>query len=379
MATASFQKKTNTDDVSKVTRNRLKDQSSGLNLIGSLPSTLNREPLNFEPILQEVNMKLKKEYFILAAILVALILYLALHRSNRTHYQLPELSEVSGKHISKLEITTAGNSIIFNKKDDKWYIEPKEYRADSTKVENMLKVIEKLKLTALVSESKNYIRYDLSNDKNIHVKAWQDKTLLREFDIGKAAPTFKHTFVKLPNNPNVYHARGDFRRNFDRSADDFRDKTVLSFAQNTIQAMTLTHEKKTISLSRKEIPETLSDKKDKSAVNASKESKTKTVWEDTNGHEVTPSKISSLLSFLNSMECEKYLDDLKKEEFKNPIYTFTLKGEKEYLLLVFDKKDKKAKNYSAISSENESPFSLSDTQVDTIKSKLDDILKVTEK
>ena len=324
-------------------------------------------------------MKLKKEYFILAAILVALILYLALHRSNRTHYQLPELSEVSGKHISKLEITTAGNSIIFNKKDDKWYIEPKGYRADSTKVENMLKVIEKLKLTALVSESKNYIRYDLSNDKNIHVKALQDKTLLREFDIGKAAPTFKHTFVKLPNNPNVYHARGDFRRNFDRSADDFRDKTVLSFAQNAIQGITLIHEKKTISLSRKEIPETLPDKKDKSAAKASKELKTKPVWEDTNGHEVVSSKIRSLLSFLNNLECEKYLDALKKEEFKNPIFTVTLKGEKEYSLLVFAKKDKKAKNYSAISSENESPFSLSGTQVDTIKSKLDEILNVKEK
>lgn len=119
-------------------------------------------------------MKLKKEYFILAAILVALILYLALHRSNRTHYQLPELSEVTGKHISKLEITTAGNSIIFNQKDNTWNIEPNGYRADSTKVKNILNVIEKLKLTALVSESKNYIRYDLSNDKNIHVKAWQE-------------------------------------------------------------------------------------------------------------------------------------------------------------------------------------------------------------
>jgi Domain of unknown function (DUF4340) len=324
-------------------------------------------------------MKLKKEYFILAAILVALILYLTLHRTNRTHYQLPELSEISGKHISKLEITTAGNSIIFNKKDDKWYIEPKEYRADSTKVANMMNVIEKLKLTALVSESKNYIRYDLNSDKNIHVKAWQGNTLLREFDIGKAAPTFKHTFVKLPNNPNVYHARGDFRRNFDRSADDFRDKTVLSYTQNTIQGITLTHEKKTISLSRKEIPETLPDKKDKSAAKAPKELKTKTVWEDTNGHEVAPFKVSSLLSFLNSLECEKYLDDLKKEDFKNPIYTVNLKGEKEYSLLVFDKKDKNAKNYSAISSENESPFSLSETQVDTIKSKLGEILNLKEK
>ena len=324
-------------------------------------------------------MKLKKEYFILTAILVALILYLTLHRSNRTHYQLPELPEVSGKHISKLEITKAGNSIIFNKKDDTWYIEPKEYRADSTKVKNMMNVIEKLKLTALVSESKDYIRYDLIKDKNINVKAWDGKTLRREFDIGKAAPTFKHTFVKLPDNPNVYHARGDFRRNFDRSADDFRDKSVLSVAQNTIQAMTLTNEGKTISLTRKEIPETLAEKKDESAAKKSKIAKTKTVWEDTAGHEVATSKISSLLSFLNSMECEKYLDDLKKEEFKNPFYSVTLKGEKEQSLLVFAKKDKNAKNYSAISSENKSPFSLSDTQVDTIKSKIDEILKVKEK
>ncbi|MDH4203920.1 MAG: DUF4340 domain-containing protein [Desulfobacteraceae bacterium] len=323
-------------------------------------------------------MKLKKEYFILAAILVALILYLALHRSNRTHYQLPELSEVTGKHISKLEITTAGNSIIFNQKDNTWKIEPKGYRADSTKIKNMLNVIEKLKLTALVSESKNYIRYDLSNDKNIHVKAWQSKTLLREFDIGKTAPTYKHTFVKIPDDPNVYHARGDFRRNFDRSVNDFRDKTVLSYAQNTIQGIKLTHEEKTISLSRKEIPETLPEKKDAPAAKASKETKTKTVWEDTKGHEVAPFKVSSLLSFLNSLECERYLDDLKKEDFKNPIYSVTLKGEKEYSLLVFAKKDENAKNYSAISSENESPFSLSDTQVDTIKSKFDEILNVKE-
>ena len=143
--------------------------------------------------------------------------------------------------------------------------------------------------------------------------------------------------------------------------------------------MTLKHDKKTISLSRREIPETLPEKKDESAAKKSKVAKTKTVWEDTKGHEVASSKISSLLSFLNSLECETFLDDLKKEEFKNPIYSVTLKGEKEYSLLVFANKDKNAKNYSAISSDNESPFSLSDMQVDTIKSKIDEILNVKEK
>jgi Domain of unknown function (DUF4340) len=327
-------------------------------------------------------MKLKKEYFILTGILVVLILYLSLHQSNRTHYQLPELSEVSGKHISKFEITKAGDSIVFNKKDNTWLIAPKGYRADSTKINQILNVIEKLKLTALVSKSKDYVRYDLGADKNIQVKAWQDNALLREFDIGKTAPTFKHTFVKLPEDPNVYYARGDFRRNFDRSADDFRDKKVLSYTQNTIREIRLGHDKKTVTLSRKEISETLPEKKGEPVAKAIKEAKaakTKTVWQDTNGHETAPSKINSLLSFINSLECERYLDDLKKEDLKQPLYTIIFKGEKEYSLTVFSKKDKDLTTYSAISSENESVFSLSDTQVDTIKSKLDEILEVKEK
>jgi Domain of unknown function (DUF4340) len=323
-------------------------------------------------------MKLKKEYFILTAILVALILYLTLHRSNITHYQLPELPAVPEKQISRVDITKPGRSIVLNKKDDAWSIEPKGYPADLTKVNGMLSVIGKLKLTALVSESKNYDRYDLGNDKKIHVKAWTGKTLARDFDVGKTAPTFQHTFVKLANDPNVYHAREDFRRKFDQSVDDLRDKVVMSYAQNTIGAITLVHDNKTVSLSRKEIPETSPGKKE-TAVKAAKDQKTKTVWADAKGQNEDPSKISRLLSFLNRLECEAYIDDSKKEDFKNPVYTINLKGDKEYALSIFAKKDKKDKTYSAVSSENNYPFTLSDTQVDGITSKIDDLLKIKKK
>jgi hypothetical protein len=323
-------------------------------------------------------MKLKKEYFILTAILVALILYLTLHRSNRTNYQLPELPAVPEKKISKLEITTAGKSIVLNKKDDAWFIEPKKYPADLTEVNGMLSVIGNLKLTALVSESKNYDRYDLGNDKKIHVQAWNGKTLIRDFYVGKPAPTFQHTFVKLANDANVYHAREDFRRKFDRSENDLRDKTVLSFAQNTIGEVTLYHDKKTVSLVRKEIPETSPGKKE-TAAKSSKEQKTKSVWQDTKGRNADSSKVSRLLSFLNRLECEAYIDDSKKEDFKNPDYTVTLKGEKEYALSIFAPKDNKDKNYSAVSSANDYPFSLSASQADGIKSKVDDLMKIKEK
>ena len=322
-------------------------------------------------------MKLKKEYFILTGILVALILYLSLHRSNRTNYQLPELNAVPEKKISKLEITTAGKSVVLNKKDDAWFIEPKNYPADLAEVNGMLSVVGNLKLTALVSESKNYDRYDLSNDKKIHVQAWNGKTLVRDFYVGKAAPTYQHTFVELAKDPNVYHAREDFRRKFDRSVNDLRDKTVLSFAQNTIGEVTLVHDKKTVSLSRKEIPETSSGTKE-TAAKTSKEQKSKTVWQDINGRNADPSKVSHLLSFLNRLECEAYIPDSKKEDFKNPDYTVTLKGEKEYTLSIFAK-DNKNKNYSAVSSENDYPFSLSASQADGIKSKVDDLMKTNKK
>jgi Domain of unknown function (DUF4340) len=346
MAETPFQEKTNTDDVSKVKRGEY--------------------------------MKLKKEYFILAAILAVLILYLALHRTNRTNYQLPELTAVPEKQISKIEITTAGKSIVLNKKDDAWSIEPKGYPADPEKVKSMLNVIGKLKLTALVSESKNYVRYDLGSDKTIRVKAWKGSTLARDFDIGKTAPTYKHTFVKLANDPDVYHAREDFRRKFDQSVSDLRNKTVMSYAQNTIEKITLSHDKKTASFVRKEIPETTSGKKEKAA-KAAKAPKTKTVWEDAKGGSAAPSKISRLLSFLNHLECEKYIEGAKKEDFKNPVYTVSLKGEKDYSLSIFEKKDKKDENYAAVSSGNDYPFFLSSSQVDGIKSKVDDLLKVKEK
>jgi hypothetical protein len=312
-------------------------------------------------------MKLKKEYFILVVIMVALVLYLVLHRSNRTHYKLPDIPEISEKQISKLEIGKAGNALVLNKKDNTWHIEPQGYPADSSKIKKMLDVIAGLKLSALVSESKNYVRYDLTQDKRISVKAWQGKTLSREFDIGKAATTYQHTFVKLAADPNVYHAIGNFRRNFDQTVDELRDKTVLSFTEKDIREITLTKDKMTMILSQKQV----SEQKGKT----SKEPETQVVWQNADGKKVDKQRVKTLLNFFNGMKCETYINGVKKDDLKNPTYFVALKGDKKYSLSVFAKKDKDAKTYPAISSENEYPFFLSDSQVDSIKSKIETILK----
>ena len=83
-------------------------------------------------------MKIKKEYIILAIIIIALSVYLVMRRGDRTLYELPEMPQVSQKEITRLEITRGKTVIDLTKKDDSWYIAPKEYPADAGKVKNML-------------------------------------------------------------------------------------------------------------------------------------------------------------------------------------------------------------------------------------------------
>ena len=158
-------------------------------------------------IKRNYEMKVKKEYIILALVIIALAAYLVTRTSDRTQYQMPDVPQVAAKEISKLQITRAKAIIVVNKKDDKWYIAPEEFPADGNKIKDILNAIENLTLTALVSESKNYNLYDLDEDKKINVKAWQADNLRRDVDLGKTASSFRHTFVKPAGDERVFHAR----------------------------------------------------------------------------------------------------------------------------------------------------------------------------
>jgi hypothetical protein len=199
-------------------------------------------------------MKVKKEYIILGVLIAALSAYLLFRNPDKTHYELPTIPEMDVADISKIEISKEGTSLVLNKKDDKWHIAPEGYLADTTKVEGMLNGMESLTLTALVSESESYARYDLDDDDKITVKAWEGNTLKRNFDIGKPASSFQHTLVKLSGDDRVYHGRGNFRNQFDQRVDDLRDKLVLAFDEKDIQEISISKGEESVALKRGEVP-----------------------------------------------------------------------------------------------------------------------------
>lgn len=326
-------------------------------------------------------MKVKKEYIILPLIIIALVLYLVLHKENRTHYTLPEPDAVTAKQVNKIEIQKGDQTIVLNKKDDAWSIGEQAFPADAAKIDAMLDVIADFKISALVSESKKYARYELDDPRKIVIRAWEGGALKREFDMGKSASTYQHTFVKLPQDPNVYHARGNFRSNFDQTVEDLRDKVVMAFKQDEITAVTVKQDDAVIELKQKEIEETPASSDKEPEAEADKDKKAepptpkKKVWESADEREVAPKEIKSLLSTLSNYKCESYIDGKTKDDFTNPLTVLTLKDKKAHTLTLYAKLDKEAEKTPAVSSDNAYPFFLSDAKVENLKKKIDALIK----
>jgi hypothetical protein len=307
-------------------------------------------------------MKFKKEYIIIVFVILLLSTYLMIRNTDQTQYKLPLFKKLVVDEITNIEITRPDSMITLNKKADNWRLSPHGYLADKEKVTDIINNIKNFSLTALVSESKNYTMYELTDDKKITVKARAgDKRLCRKFEIGKSASSFQHTFVKIPGDHRVYHAKGNFRGNFDGDIDDFRDKTVLSFEQNNITQIQITRDRNSAIISQHKVP----------VESDPKTSETQTIWKKADGQTIDQKKIENFLADINRLKCDQYIYDRKKKDFTKALYLISLTGsQKKYTLSIFAKNNGDSQ-YPVVSSESDYPFMLSEYRVDDMINSFD--------
>ena len=317
-------------------------------------------------------MKVKKEYIILVVVIVALVGYLVSRKQDRNLYELPQIESVQAKEITRVERTMAGEKITFRKEGSDWKIYPATYAAEPQKVKEMLDVVEGLTLTELISESKNYQRYELDEKGGIHLKCWAKDDLMFEIFIGKAAESRNHTFVKLPGNQAVYHARGNFREKFDLELGDYREKTVLAFDKESIGALHVKAGEDAETFNREAAPPEPKEADETAAQDAGGPPQ----WKGANDEEADADKINSLISTLSNLKCEKYLEGKSKDDFSDPVHTITLTGAKDYTLTFFaEMKVDDESFFPAVSTENDYPFLLTQWRYEEIMKKPGDLQK----
>jgi hypothetical protein len=327
-------------------------------------------------------MKPKIEHLLIAIAIVLLVIYLSVRETDRAEYRLPAIAKITASDITRIEIARQEGTVVLEKKESTWLIQPQAYNADSGKVNTVLSDLEKLSLTALVSESKSYSRYDLEPDKAIRIKAWAGEELKRDIQIGKPASTFQHTFVRMGDGAEVYHAWQNLRTAFDQTADKLRDKTVLAFSLDEVKEIAVTRYGNQTVIRKSEtapapdaaVPAPTEQVPLAGAAPSSEEAPpadaapkpAEVHWLTNEGKAADLSKMNKLLSSLSRLSCESYLDGRSVADFGTPISSIVVKGKKDYTLTIYPKTDKDAKEYPASSSESASIFTLADRQVELL-------------
>jgi len=255
-------------------------------------------------------VKIKKEYFILGIIILALVAYIAFEQKGQINYVLPEFEDCKKDDISKMVIEQGKSIIHVVREDNKWFIKPYNYKADVLKIEEMIKSCSTLRLTSMVSESKNYSLYDLDSENRIRVTVFRGSEVIRQFDIGKTPSSYRHTFIKLPDDDRVFHATNDIRQHFNNVVSEARDKAVLKFDTNEIKKVRLFDGAKSMTLVVSFLP--VADKTDEK-----KKAMAGTVWKTENGEDVKTATMVNLIQTLSNLTCENYAgDEIKSDSGK---------------------------------------------------------------
>lgn len=296
-----------------------------------------------------------KDYFVLAIIIVLLGAYLLVRNGSQIQYELPVLETADQNNITRIEIKTSGADIAVFQRDAHWEIGDAAYPADTNQVNDMLSVLEKLTLTALVSETEAYSRYNLADDQKIAVQAWTGDRMVRDLVIGKTADTYQHTFVRIGEDPNIYHANGNFRQTFDQSVENLRDKTAVSFSIDDITGVEIDFAEKHLSLALKDEPPA-----DIDSVSSDPESEASIWINEADGTPADTETIQRLLSQLAYLNCSGYLEGKTKEDFNTPVSTIRLVGKGPITLSLFEKIGSETE-CPAFSSQNDYPFTLDET------------------
>lgn len=312
-------------------------------------------------------MKVKWEYVLLALLVVSSGAYLYFGTSDRIHYSLPKIERIASEDITAIEISRGSTTTTLEKQDGSWIIKPPgTWKADPTKINEMKDVLGRLEITELVSESKDYQRYDLEEAKRALLKIHLAPGKVHEIIIGKVAPTYNHTYVMLPGDPRVYMASGDLPRLFLVPASELRDMLVFEITPSTVTGIEIEYKGSRITLSRHAKPA------DKAAKGTSSEGAAGPEWTDGRGKAAGTSSVEGLLSSLAKLYCGEYLDDGVRASLANPNIRIALTGAARHSIEIFPKKGEKI---PALSSQASSPFVMPDYKYEEMIKHLDRLVR----
>ncbi len=160
---------------------------------------------------------------------------------------------LDGSKIDEIKVTTAaGDATTLKKENGTWQIvQPLNAKADESELSSMTSALASTEITRVIDENPaNLNEYGLGNPRfEIDFKTPSDKNF-RKLLIGEKTPTGGGLYAKRNDEKRVF-AIGSFQENsFNRTTFDLRDKVLLKFDREKVDAIDVSAGGKTLEIDK---------------------------------------------------------------------------------------------------------------------------------
>ncbi len=166
----------------------------------------------------------------------------------------PKVFSVAADRIGELTVKPAsGDATVLRKADGAWQIvQPEQSAADDAEVSGLTSGLASLEIQRVVDENpRNLKQYGLEQPRlDVAFKAAGDKNE-RHLLVGDKTATGGDLYAKLQNEKRVFLIPAYLDATFNKSTFDLRDKSVLKFDRNKVDAILLASADKDVQLAKR--------------------------------------------------------------------------------------------------------------------------------
>lgn len=199
-----------------------------------------------------------QKLLILLGVFGVLLIYVLLTQTGEKGFntiKLPKLKTVTVEEISKIELKKGPTTLLFEKKEDKWFIlKPIEFAADINKINALTRTLSEMRLTDKISDQTDVdADFGLNSLIANYLAVTDQDGRITEVFLGKSNSSRTHTFAKLKDDPAVYQVIGNFENHYNYQPEDWRSLKIFDFSRDSVQAFTIKQKgKKELTVAKKE-------------------------------------------------------------------------------------------------------------------------------
>jgi hypothetical protein len=178
-------------------------------------------------------MKNRTKYIVLLSILgILLLVWILMVLNPEKTYQIPAVkapANVTGIEIDK----GTGEKIVLAMTNGKWMLEPGDYFANNSDVNDMIEQLKTFAISDLLNGG-SLESYGLDTSNRIEIKAYDGTNEEINFFMGKTGATYRHTFVQLLGDTNIYQAKGTFYYAFSKDFNGLKSREITALNKDEL-------------------------------------------------------------------------------------------------------------------------------------------------